>query len=91
MWTLHAGMDRHASSVNQAQSRICSAMKGNLPRTGYGTFEDDNPRRPKLVTNVCKTMSPDQACGRSLPAPAGRPRGHRTERTPSGRRQAGDV
>ena len=63
-----AGMIVTASALNQAQRQdLPRALKGNICRcTGYRAIED----AIRSVTNV-HDDAPGQACGRSLPAPAG--------------------
>src|SRR5258708_7264120 len=63
-----AGMIVTASSLNQAQRQdLPRALKGNICRcTGYRAIED----AIRGVNNV-QDDAPGQACGRSLPAPAG--------------------
>jgi putative selenate reductase molybdopterin-binding subunit len=63
-----AGMIVTASALNQAQRQdLPRALKGNICRcTGYRAIED----AIRGVNNV-QDDAPGQACGRSLPAPAG--------------------
>ena len=63
-----AGMIVTASSLNQAQRQdLPRSLKGNICRcTGYRAIED----AIRGVNNV-EDDAPGQACGRSLPAPAG--------------------
>jgi putative selenate reductase molybdopterin-binding subunit len=65
-----AGMIMTAASLDQAQRQdLPNALKGNLCRcTGYSSIEGAIGGRRRIET---EDVGPGEACGRSLPAPAG--------------------
>src|SRR5688572_23070294 len=65
-----AGMIMTAASLDQAQRQdLPNALKGNLCRcTGYSSIENAISGRRRIEG---ESIGPGDACGRSLPAPAG--------------------